>query len=255
MLVVHILEVIIILQVDHKQGDERHTRYERTGKRIPAVHRTVPMRIDAHQPKPRRRRKNGQGKYHDEQSTPYRIVPDVFFAAFQTGDRIFIQTPGELTHFPPKERPKSDGEESSDRKEVLIQESFLVIQDRIFRHVMGIGPMVNGMIVSKCNGEQDGHADHADHRHNRGDGFGHPTESHLPTAPSEGSGTDEEHGSIHHQQKEYTVLQERSPESSSLMSTFRAMGEPESGNGQQANRHQREGDGVVTLRCNELIAG
>src|ERR1700709_12146 len=50
MLLVDIFQVTQVLQIHYEQGDQRYARYKSTGKRIPAIHRGEPARVEAHQP-------------------------------------------------------------------------------------------------------------------------------------------------------------------------------------------------------------
>ena len=247
-LVIGIFQVAVVFQEYHEQGNQGHTGNKRTGECVPAVHRTVPVRIDAHQPEPGNGRHYGQGEHHDKKGRPNGIIPDIFLTSFNSSDRIIIQAAGKLTHFPAQHRPEYNGQDRGHCEKSSIQETFFVAEDRVFSYVVSISPVVNGMITAKSDCQEDRSGNYTNYRNHSGNRFRHPAESHLPASPCQGSGTDKEHGGIYHQQKEHTVLQQGSPEPGRLMGIRGgSAGNPQSSNRQNTHCHQCNGNRIISL--------
>src|SRR5690606_18711945 len=104
-----------------------------------------------------------------------------------------IELAAQLTHFPSQYRPEYYREYGSGGKETLVQKSFLEIEDRIFGYMVRIGPVVDSMIATENDGQQNSEADDTNYRNHCGNGFGYTTESHLPSAPGQCGGTNKEH--------------------------------------------------------------
>ena len=59
MLLIDVWQVALVLEIDDEKGHQRQPGYEGATKRIPAIHRGEPVRLDAHQPEPGHNGGNG----------------------------------------------------------------------------------------------------------------------------------------------------------------------------------------------------
>src|SRR5579872_2225650 len=80
MLLVRVLEISLVLQIDHEEGYKRDPGDEGPRKHIPADHRRKPVRLQAHQPEPGKDGRDGQRKKHYKDRGPDRIGENEPFA-------------------------------------------------------------------------------------------------------------------------------------------------------------------------------
>lgn len=210
------LQVTLIFEVDDEDGDQRHAGNEGAGEVIPGEHGRVPMRIDAHEPQPRRNRGYRKGKPYDKEGGPNGVLENIFLS-FLDSEGGVVDAAGELAHFVAQADPQTNGECRPYRKEPGAKETALSFECFVVRNHILIQPFVDSGMSAKDQAHKDHEGDDAYGDHGSGDRLGDTAEGQDEPAHRQRDGAEEEHGRVYDKQEVHAVLQQCCPEAGALI--------------------------------------